>query len=126
MCQAIRDYGKENLNKGKAIGRNEGIIQTLIKLLESKLGHLSKDTLITIHSCTQEQLDSLTIHIFDINSEKDIFQYITKDEKRSLSILNDYLNFHVVWTGYAMLRGLFLFIQISPIYFHGVSHYVIL
>ena len=96
MCQAIRDYGKENLNKGKAIGRNEGIIQTLIKLLESKLGHLSKDTLITIHSCTQEQLDSLTIHIFDINSEKDIFQYITKDEKRSLSILNDYLNFHVV------------------------------
>ena len=76
MCQAIRDYGKENLNKGKAIGRNEGIIQTLIKLLESKLGHLSKDTLITIHSCTQEQLDSLTIHIFDINSEKDILHYL--------------------------------------------------
>ena len=120
MCQAIRDYGKENLNKGKSIGRseginigrseginigrseginigrNEGIIQTLIRQLKSKLGHLSKDTLTTIHSCTQEQLDSLTIHIFDINSEKDIFQYITKDEKRSLSILNDYLNFHVV------------------------------
>ena len=100
MCQAIRDYGKENLNKGKAIGRseginigrseginigrseginigrNEGIIQTLIKLLKSKLGHLSKDTLTTIHSCTQEQLDSLTIHIFDINSEKDILHYL--------------------------------------------------
>ena len=38
MCQANRDYGKENLNKGKSIGRteginigrNEGIIQTLI------------------------------------------------------------------------------------------------
>lgn len=54
MCQAIRDYGKENLNKGKSIGRNEGIIQTLIKLLKSKLGHLSKDTLATIQSCTQE------------------------------------------------------------------------
>ena len=25
MCQAIRDYGKENLNKGKSIGRTEGI-----------------------------------------------------------------------------------------------------
>ena len=76
MCQAIRDYGKENLNKGKSIGRNEGIIQTLIKLLKSKLGHLSKDTLTTIQSCTQEQLDSLTVHIFDINSEEDIFQFI--------------------------------------------------
>ena len=54
MCQAIRDYGKENLNKGKSIGRNEGIIQTLIKLLKSKLGRLSKDTLATIQSCTQE------------------------------------------------------------------------
>ncbi len=84
MCQAIRDYGKENLNKGKSIGRseginigrNEGIIQTLIRQLKSKLGHLSKDTLTTIQSCTQEQLDSLTVHIFDIDSEEDIFQFI--------------------------------------------------
>ena len=84
MCQAIRDYGKENLNKGKSIGRteginigrNEGIIQTLIKLLKSKLGHLSKDTLATIQSCTQEQLDSLTVHIFDIHNEEDILHYL--------------------------------------------------
>ncbi|WP_420870937.1 DUF4351 domain-containing protein [Massilimicrobiota timonensis] len=47
-----------------------------MKLLKSKLGHLSKDTLATIQSCTQEQLDSLTVHIFDINSEEDIFQFI--------------------------------------------------
>ena len=84
MCQAIRDYGKENLNKGKSIGRteginigrNEGIIQTLIRQLKSKLGYLSKDTLTTIQSCTQEQLDSLTVHIFDIDSEKDILHYL--------------------------------------------------
>ena len=80
MCQAIRDYGKENLNKGKsigkAIGRSEGIIQTLIRQLKSKLGYLSKDTLTTIQSCTQEQLDSLTVHIFDIDSEKDILHYL--------------------------------------------------
>ncbi|MBM6967340.1 DUF4351 domain-containing protein, partial [Massilimicrobiota timonensis] len=48
----------------------------LIKLLKSKLGHLSKDTLATIQSCTQEQLDSLTVHIFDIDSEKDILHYL--------------------------------------------------
>ena len=80
MYQAIRDYGKENLNKGKsigkAIGRNEGIIQTLIRQLKSKLGHLSKDTLATIQSCTEEQLDSLTVHIFDIHSEEDILHYL--------------------------------------------------
>ena len=76
MCQAIRDYGKENLNKGKSIGRNEGIIQTLIRQLKSKLGYLSKDTLTTIQSCTHEQLDSLTVHIFDLDSETDILHYL--------------------------------------------------
>lgn len=96
MCQAIRDYGKENLriekkegidigrnegidigrNEGIVIGRNEDIIQTLIKLLQSKLGFLSKDTLTKIQSCNQEQLDLLTVHIFDIHSEKDILRYL--------------------------------------------------
>ena len=75
MCQAIRDYGKENLR----IGKKEGIIQTLIKQLQSKLGFLSKDTLAKIKSCNQEQLDSLTIHIFDIHSEKDILRYLSFD-----------------------------------------------
>lgn len=72
MCQAIRDYGKENLR----IGKKEGIIQTLIKQLQSKLRFLSKDTLAKIQSCNQEQLDLLTIHIFDIHSEKDILRYL--------------------------------------------------
>lgn len=83
MCQAIRDYGKENLRKGKKegidIGRSEGIIQTLIKQLQSKLRFLSKDTLAKIQSCNQEQLDLLTIHIFDIHSEKDILRYLSFD-----------------------------------------------
>lgn len=75
ICQAIRDYGKENLR----IGKKESIIQTLIKQLQSKLGFLSKDTLAKIKSCNQEQLDSLTIHIFDIHSEKDILRYLSFD-----------------------------------------------
>lgn len=83
MCQVIRDYGKENRRRGKKeginIGRNEGIIQTLIKQLQSKLGFLSKDTLTKIQSCNQEQLDLLTVHIFDIHSEKDIFRYLSFD-----------------------------------------------
>lgn len=59
--------------------KKEGIIQTLIKQLQSKLGFLSKDTLAKIESCNQEQLDSLTIHIFDIYSEKDILHYLSFD-----------------------------------------------
>ena len=59
--------------------KKEGIIQTLIKQLQSKLGFLSKDTLAKIKSCNQEQLDSLTIHIFDIHSEKDILHYLSFD-----------------------------------------------
>lgn len=61
------------------IRKKEGIIQTLIKQLQSKLRFLSKDTLAKIESCNQEQLDLLTIHIFDIHSEKDILRYLSFD-----------------------------------------------
>ena len=70
---------KKRKKEGINIGRNEGIIQTLIKQLQSKLGFLSKDTLTKIQSCNQEQLDLLTVHIFDIHSEKDIFRYLSFD-----------------------------------------------
>ena len=53
-------------------GRNEGIITTLIKLLTQKFGNLSKDTIKAIKRSNKKQLNSLTLHIFDIEKEEDI------------------------------------------------------
>ena len=53
-------------------GRNEGIITTLIKQLNQKFGNLSKDTIKAIKQSNKKQLNSLTLHIFDIEKEEDI------------------------------------------------------
>ena len=53
-------------------GRNEGIMTTLIKLLTQKFGNLSKDTIKAIKRSNKKQLNSLTLHIFDIEKEEDI------------------------------------------------------
>ena len=56
----------------KRIGRNEGIMTTLIKQLNQKFGNLSKDTIKEIKRSNKKQLNSLTLHIFDIEKEEDI------------------------------------------------------
>ena len=45
---------------------------TLIKLLTQKFGNLSKDTIKEIKQSNKKQLNSLTLHIFDIEKEEDI------------------------------------------------------
>ena len=58
-------------------GRNEGIMTTLIKQLSQKFGTLSKDTIKAIKRSNKKQLNSLTLHIFDIEKEDDIIQILT-------------------------------------------------
>ena len=53
-------------------GRNEGIMTTLIKQLNQKLGNLSKETIKEIKRSNKKQLNFLTLHIFDIEKEEDI------------------------------------------------------
>ena len=67
-----RNAERKGRNEGKRIGRNEGIITTLIKLLTQKFGNLSKDTIKAIKRSNKKQLNSLTLHIFDIEKEEDI------------------------------------------------------
>lgn len=80
MCKAFKDYRKQKKRLGKeegsSIGKSQGIIKTLIRQLQLKFGNLSSNTLDTIQSCNQEQLDYLTIHTFDIQEEKDITRYL--------------------------------------------------
>ena len=68
----MSDYVLGISRKAERKGRNEGIITTLIKLLTQKFGNLSKDTIKEIKRSNKKQLNSLTLHIFDIEKEEDI------------------------------------------------------
>ena len=72
MSDYVLGIRKKGRNEGKRIGRNEGIMTTLIKLLTQKFGNLSKDTIKEIKQSNKKQLKSLTLHIFDIEKEEDI------------------------------------------------------
>ena len=60
--------------------RNEGKLEekknTLLSLLNVKLGNVSRETESTIRSCTIEKLNKLTLSIFDIQNENDILSII--------------------------------------------------
>jgi hypothetical protein len=73
----MSDYVLGISRKAKRKGKNEGIITTLVKQLKQKLGELSKDTIKQIKQSNKKQLDCLTIHIFDIESEEDIIKILT-------------------------------------------------
>ncbi|OUQ36069.1 DUF4351 domain-containing protein [Massilimicrobiota timonensis] len=68
----MSDYVLGISRKAERKGRNEGIMTTLIKLLTQKFGNLSKDTIKAIKRSNKKQLNSLTLHIFDIEKEEDI------------------------------------------------------
>lgn len=68
MCRSI------DLFEARAIknGEKNGTLNTLLKLLQSKFGTLSQDTRNNIENSSMDQLDKLTLSIFDLNSEDDI------------------------------------------------------
>ena len=57
--------------------KNEGTISTLVKLLTQKIGILPKEIVMKIEQSTEEQLETLTIQIFDIQCEDDILHILS-------------------------------------------------
>lgn len=96
MCQSIdkmraqaRREGelqgiKQGITKGITQGMTKGIIQgkivLIVEQLKCKLGNLSIETQKAIEKSTNEQLDQLSIEVFNICSEEDIIQILIKDE----------------------------------------------
>nr|WP_283092246.1 DUF4351 domain-containing protein [Clostridium sp. C1] len=52
------------------------MITTLMKLLTQKLDQLSNETVNQIQSSNTQQLNNLTVHIFDIENEQDIVKIL--------------------------------------------------
>ena len=72
MCE-----GMERMAEGfRSEGKLEEKKNTLLSLLNVKLGNVSRETESTIRSCTIEKLNKLTLSIFDIQNENDILSII--------------------------------------------------
>ena len=81
MAEGFRSEGrKQGILVGRNEGRKEGKLEekrnTLLSLLNVKLGNVSRETESTIRSCTIEKLNKLTLSIFDIQNENDILSII--------------------------------------------------
>ena len=72
MCSSI----EKCLNKGRQDGFMQGQVSTIIKQLKSKL-NLPEEIILKIEQSSQEQIEKLTIHIFDINSQEDILHLLS-------------------------------------------------
>ena len=85
MCEIMdnirnkgRDEGRlEGLAEGKIVGLTEGKMNTLIQLLHQRLGKLTPEIELQIQKSTEEQLNQLTIHIFDVENEEDIVNVLS-------------------------------------------------
>ena len=84
MCEGMErmaeGFRSEGRNEGRKEGRKEGKLEekrnTLLSLLNVKLGKVSRETESIIRSCTIEKLNKLTLSIFDIQNENDILSII--------------------------------------------------
>ena len=80
MCEGMERMAEGFRSEGRTEGRKEGKLEekrnTLLSLLNIKLGNVSRETERTIRSCTIEKLNKLTLSIFDIQNENDILSII--------------------------------------------------
>lgn len=67
------ENGKE---EGYTNGKIEKAAQMTINLLIRKLGFISENTMNKINASNEEELDQLSLNIFDINREEDVLKYI--------------------------------------------------
>ncbi len=65
-----------SLDELKQRGIREGLIKTLIQLITTKLGNISKELILEIKKSDEETLNELVIRIFDVNNEEDIYKIL--------------------------------------------------
>lgn len=72
MCQSLIDLR----NDGIEIGRKEGVVKTIVKILKAKLGNISKELIVRIETSDEQTLDNLSIKIFEVKREEDVYKYL--------------------------------------------------
>ena len=76
MCESMRLYTEKILNEGEKRGEKKGLVKTLMIMLKHKLGKISPEVEIKIRESSEQQLELLTIKIFDVENEEDILDVL--------------------------------------------------
>ena len=84
MCRSLDELKQRGIEEGKILGIQEGemigiqktLTKTIIQLLNSKLGNISKELILEIKKSDEDKLNELVIRIFDVNNEEDIYRIL--------------------------------------------------
>ncbi|MDE6953208.1 MAG: hypothetical protein K2P09_05290, partial [Erysipelotrichales bacterium] len=76
MCRSLDELKQRGIEEGKILGIQEGLTKTLIQLVTSKLGYISKELILEIKKSDENKLNELVIRIFDVNNEEDIYEIL--------------------------------------------------
>ncbi|MDE6952356.1 MAG: hypothetical protein K2P09_00920, partial [Erysipelotrichales bacterium] len=84
MCRSLDELKQRGIEEGLLLGKQQGemigirktLTKTLIQLVTSKLGHISKELILEIKKSDENKLNELVIRIFDVNNEEDIYKIL--------------------------------------------------
>ncbi len=80
MYESMERFYNQSIETGKKLGRKEGkrdgILKTIIIILNNKIGKLSEDVIKKIESCTIGQLNELTNEIINFQNEEEVRNYL--------------------------------------------------
>ena len=81
MCQVLEEFKLESemrgLEKGRSLGLKQGKIQTIVNVLKSKFGFVSKELIMKIEESSDDKIDALTIKIIDARSEEELMKVLS-------------------------------------------------
>ena len=73
MCQVLEEFKLESEMRGL----KQGKIQTIVNVIKSKFGFVSKELIMKIEESSEDKIDALTIKIIDARSEEELMKVLS-------------------------------------------------
>ena len=73
MCQVLEEFKLESEMRGL----KQGKIQTIVNVIKSKFGFVSKELIMKIEESSDDKIDALTIKIIDAKSEEELINVLS-------------------------------------------------
>ena len=77
MCQVLEEFKLESEMRGVERGLKQGKIQTIVNVIKSKFGFVSKELIMKIEESSDDKIDALTIKIIDARSEEELMKVLS-------------------------------------------------
>ena len=77
MCQVLEEFKLESEMRGVERGLKQGKIQTIVNVIKSKFGFVSKELIMKIEESSDDKIDALTIKIIGARSEEELIEILS-------------------------------------------------